>query len=220
MIDVGGQSTNYENPQVTVAEELDRLIPTVEALVDAGVVVSADTFRAEVAAAAVDAGAGLINDTAGLGDADMRAVVGEKGVPVVLMYLEGQVPLEVDAYDDGVDKHLRMAEVIRTRLDELTMAGVDQAIVDPGTGISYRSDYDRYSQSQFEIAENLQPLVALGAPVLYAVPRKADRYRNVALAALAMASGASMLRIHDVEAIGDVAWLMRHIPNKPSGGGA
>lgn len=215
VVDVGGQSTNYENPRVAVEEELDRLIPTVEALAGEGHVVSVDTFRVEVAEAALDAGAAMLNDTSGLKDEDMMALVADRAVPVVLMHLEGEQPLEVGEYDDGAGKPDRIAASLRGRLESLAAAGVGSVIVDPGTGISYRSDYDRYSQAQFEIAEHLGALTRLGCPVLYAVPRKTDRHRNVALAALAMASGAAMLRIHDVGMISDVAWLMRRLPEKP-----
>lgn len=220
VIDVGGQSTNYGNPRISLDEELDRLVPTIEALAANGFVVSVDTFRAEVAARCVEAGAALINDTAGLRDPEMLSVAAATGVGVVLMHLEGDQPLEVDGYDDAVGKPERIAGALRGRLVQLSEAGVTDVIVDPGTGISYRSDYDRYSRSQFEIAQRLGPLTTLGAPVMYAVPRKAQRYRNVALAALAMASGASMLRLHDIEMISDVAWLMRRLSHKPPDGTA
>ncbi len=215
VIDVGGQSTNYENQRVSVDEELERVVPTVDRLAHEGFVVSVDTFRAEVAAEAIGVGASLLNDTAGLVDPSMVEVVATTGIPAVLMHLEADQPLDVDGYDDAVGKPERIANRLGERLTDLGGRGIEDLILDPGTGISYRSDYDRYSQSQFEIAENLDHLTALGVPVMYAVPRKADRYRNVALAALAMASGATMLRIHDVEMIGDVAWLMRRIDDKP-----
>ena len=217
VIDVGGQSTNYQNPRIALEDEFDRVVPTVEALANDGLVVSVDTFRAEVAAASIHAGAALVNDTGGLVDPDMIDVVSAANVPVVLMHLEGDQPLEVGAYDDAGGKPERIGVELGRRLAGLAAAGVDEVIIDPGTGISYRSDYDRYSRSQFEIAESLGPLVSLGVPVMYAVPRKADRYRNGALAALAMASGAAMLRIHDVEMISDLAWLMRRLEEKPGG---
>ena len=217
VIDVGGQSTNYENRRIAVEEELDRVVPTVDSLVEAGFVVSVDTFRAKVAAEAIAVGAALINDTGGLTNTEMVAALVSTGVPAVLMHLEADQPLDVGAYDDAIGKSVRIAAQLGARMTDLREAGVSRLIVDAGTGISYRSSYDRYSRSQFEIAEHLSPLSDLGAPVMYAVPRKADRHRNVALAALAMASGASMLRIHDVAMISDVAWLMRRLEDKPGG---
>lgn len=217
VIDIGGQSTNYENPRITEEEELERVIPTVMALAQAGFIVSVDTFRPLVGAEAIAVGASLLNDTAGLVDPAMVRTAADSDAPAVLMHLEGDDPLEVGTYDDANGKPDRIATTLAQRIAELAEAGVTQVIVDPGTGISYRSDYDRHSQAQFEIAEDLAPLIDLGAPVMYAVPRKADRYRNVALATLAMAAGAAMLRIHDIEMISDVAWLMRRLKTKPGG---
>lgn len=217
VIDLGGQSTNYENPDIGVDLELERLIPTVEALVAAGHVVSIDTWKPEVAARCIEAGAGLVNDTGGLQDEAMVEVVAAAGIPAVLMHLEGAQPLEVGAYESNAGKPARIAAWMRDRIELLSSRGVSDVIVDPGVAISYRTDYDDYSRAQFEVAEHLGELVDIGRPVLYAVPRKEARYRNVSLAALAMAGGAAMLRIHDVEAIADVAWLMRRLPDKPGG---
>jgi dihydropteroate synthase len=181
VIDVGGQSTNYENPDIGVAEELRRLVPTVEALAAAGHVVSVDTWKPEVVEQVVAAGAGLINDTGGLKDPRMVEQVAAAGIPAVLMYLEADGPNAAGDYDTAAGKSARIAGAIGARRDELVAAGIREVIVDPGVAISYRS---------------------------YAVPRKEGRHRNVALAALAMHTGADMLRIHDVEMIADVARLM------------
>jgi len=215
VMDVGGQSSNYENPEIDVSVELERLLPTVRALAEAGHVVSVDTWKPEVAGRCIEAGAALINDTGGLQDERMVEVVAEAGVPAVLMHLEAAQPLDVGAYESRTGKPARIAEWMRDRVEVLANRGVVELIVDPGVAISYRTDYGEYSKAQFEVAERLHELVRVGRPVLYAVPRKEARYRNVALAALAMAAGAAMLRIHDVEAIADVAWLMRRLPGRP-----
>lgn len=208
VIDVGGQSTNYANADIGAGEELRRLLPTVEALVAAGHVVSVDTWKAEVAAAAIEAGAALVNDTGGLKDPAMVEVLAAADVPAVLMYLEAATPNEAGDYDTSVGKSRAIRAAIAARHGELAAAGVSQVIIDPGIAISYRTDYTAYTRVQFEVAAHLDRLAELDAPVLYAVPRKDDLYRNVALAALAMHSGADMLRIHDVEEIADVARLM------------
>ena len=215
VIDVGGQSTNFRNPHISTDEELDRLIPTVRALAEEGWVVSADTFRPEVAAAALDAGAALINDTSGLRDPKMIELVSTLRAPVVLMYLDGLNPLAVEAYDDSSGRTQRIAHQLDARLRDLDEAGVDSVIVDPGSAINYPLPDDRLARSQFEIAESLRPLADLSAPVLYAVSRWEKHHWNVALAALAISTGAAMLRIHDVEWIAEVAWLMRRLPHKP-----
>ena len=215
VIDVGGQSTNFRNPRISTGQELDRLIPTVERLAGEGLVVSADTFRPEVASEAIGAGAALVNDTAGLQDPEMIGLVSASRTPAVLMYLDGESPLAVEDYDDSAGRAHRIADRLRSRLDEVTEAGVDSVIVDPGSAINYRLPDDRLARSQFEIAETLGPLAALSAPVLYAVSRWEKHHWNVALAALAMAAGAAMLRIHDVEWIAEVSWLMDRLPHRP-----
>ncbi|MDH3498637.1 MAG: dihydropteroate synthase [Acidimicrobiia bacterium] len=208
IIDIGGQSTNYENPDIGVVEELRRLIPTVDALRTAGFVVSVDTWKPEVAAAVLDAGAALINDTGGLKDPKMVEVLAQTGAPAVLMYLEAGVPNDAEAYDTADGKSARIRDAIGARLAALATEGVKRLVVDPGIAISYRTDYEAYTRVQFEVAANLDRLRELDAPVLYAVPRKDGRHRNVALAALAMQSGADMLRIHDIAEIADIARLM------------
>ena len=208
VIDVGGQSTNYDNPDIGVAEEIRRLVPTVEALVAEGHLVSVDTWKAEVASAVLDAGTVLINDTGGLKDDAMIDVVADRGTPAVLMYLEAGGPNDAGDYDATDGKSLRISRAIESRRALLADRGVTKLIVDPGIAISYQTNYDAYTKVQFEVAANLDRLSAIGAPVLYAVPRKDDRHRNVALAALAMRAGADMLRVHDVAEIADVARLM------------
>ena len=198
-------------------DERHRLIPTVHALASEGWVVSADTFRPHIAQEAIAAGAALINDTSGLQDPAMVQVASETQTPVVMMYLDGKTPLLVEDYDDSPGRTQRIATRLKARLDELAMEGVTSVVVDPGSAINYRVSDDRLAKSNFDMAESLHPLATLPAPVLYAVSRWQRHHWNVALAALAMAAGASMLRIHDVEWIAEVAWLMSRMERKPGG---
>lgn len=217
VIDVGGQSTNFRKRRTSPEEEMERLVPTVEALANEGFVVSADTFRPEVAAAALDAGTALLNDTAGFNDPDMVTLAAKTRIPVVLMYLDGAHPYAVTDYDDSPGRTGRIAVHLKQRLAELAAAGIDQAIVDPGSSINYHMTDEQLARSNFDIAASLAPLVALRAPVMYAVSRWREPYWNVAQAAIAMTTGAAMLRIHDVREIAEVAWLMRQLPRPPEG---
>lgn len=212
VIDVGGQSSSFLAPRLSVTEETDRALPTVAALVGEGWAVSVDTFRPQVAEEALRAGAALVNDTSGLQHPQMVRLAAETQVPFILMYIEGPDPHHVDLYDDGAGKPQRMAARLEERRKALAEAGVDKVILDTGTGINYDTDYEHYARVQFEQAEHLGVFKALPAPVMYTVPRKDDRHRIPALAALAMAAGADMLRIHDVEIISDIAWLMGRLP--------
>ena len=215
VIDVGGQSTNFRNPHTSIREERNRLIPTIDALASEGWIVSVDTFRSQIAEEAIQAGAALINDTSGLQDPVMKQVASETRTPVVMMYLDGRNPLLVETYDDSPGRTERIAIRLKARLDDLANEGITSVIVDPGSAINYRVSDERLAKSNFEMAEALHPLTALPAPVLYAVSRWDKHHWNVALAALAMAAGATMLRIHDVELIAEVAWLMSRIGRKP-----
>ena len=208
VVDLGGQSTNYENPDIGVDEELRRLVPTVELLADNGLVVSVDTWKPQVATRAAAAGAALINDTSGLTNPEMIEAVAAAAIPAVLMYIEAPVPNDAEGYDVAHGKSARIHGWFDRRLQDLATRGVTDVIVDPGIAISYRADYDAYTRVQFEVAANLDRLAELPAPVLYAVPRKDDRYRNIVLAALAIHNGADMVRIHDIAEIADIADLM------------
>ena len=217
VIDVGGQSSSFLAPRLSAAEEMDRALPTVAALAGEGWAVSVDTFNPEVAAEALRAGAALVNDTSGLQNPQMVRLAAQTQAPFVLMYIEGPDPHNVKLQDDGAGKPQRMAARLEKRRRALAEAGVDvnKMILDTGTGINYDTDYEHYARVQFEQAEHLHAFTALSAPVMFTVPRKDDRRLIPALAALAMAAGADMLRIHDVEIVSDIAWLMGRLPRPP-----
>lgn len=211
IVDVGGESTRPGAMRVPVAEELARVLPVVRALAGRGVVVSVDTMRAEVARAAVDAGAALVNDVSGgLADPAMRGTVAALGVPYVAMHWRAH-STDMDAmarYDDVVAE---VCAELRARLDELEAAGVDPArvVVDPGLGFAKRAEHN------WALLAAMPALRALGHPVLVGASRKrflgellgtADGPRPVgerdaatdAVTALSAAAGAWAVRVHDV----------------------
>ena len=206
-IDLGGQSSHYENPELAVEEELERLLPALELLVDDGFVVAVDTWKPEVAAAAASAGAAIINDTGGLQDPAMVDVVRTAGVPAVVMYIEGENPLQVADMEFSGDKAATMAELLGRRLATLASAGITDVLVDPGLSINYRSDYRRYTLQQMEVIRRLGELRGLGHPVLIPVPRKREFPRVMAYTTLALEYGADVIRVHDVEAACDLVRL-------------
>ena len=142
IIDIGGESTRPGSVRVTLDEELSRTIPVVEALTSQGVVVSIDTMRAEVARAAVQAGASIINDVSGgKADADMFDYVARVDVPYVLMHWRGHSS-EMDTlatYNDVVEEVL--AE-ITTQCDLAEQHGIarERLVVDPGIGFAKDAD--------------------------------------------------------------------------------
>lgn len=212
LIDVGGESTRPGAERIATRVEHTRVLPVVEALTAHGILVSVDTMRAEVARAAVAAGAGIVNDVSGgLADPDMAACVAELGVPYVAMHwrAHSRRMREHAVYGDVVRDVL--AE-LRTRLDALARAGVthDQIIVDPGLGFA------KTREQSWTLLRALPRLRALGHPVLVGASRKsmlagfeeptvspgpADRDQATAMvSALAAFHGAAIVRVHDVAA--------------------
>ena len=210
VIDVGGESTRPGADPVPVDEEIDRVVPVIEAVrevpavAEGDVLVSVDTRKPPVAEAALDAGADVINDVTGLEDPRMREVVADAGCPVVVMHsVDAPVdPSNDPEYDDVV------ADVIadlRERLLLADVAGIDRerVIVDPGIG------FGKSAAESFELLGRVDEFGALGCPVLVghsykslfaAVDRGPDdrEHATVAATALAVERGADLVRVHDV----------------------
>lgn len=204
IIDVGAQSSVRGNPSLDPAEEIGRLVGPLRRLVDEGHVVSVDTWKPEVARAAIAEGAAIINDTGGMQRPEMVALAAAAGVIVVVMHLEGDDPLSVGELDVGPGKVGRTAAGLGRRIGELSRLGITQVIADPGIGITYATDYDEVTRQQLEIVRGLSTLVEVGPPVLVPIPRKAEPARVAAFIALALEHGAGVLRVHDVEVACDL----------------
>jgi dihydropteroate synthase len=209
IIDLGAQSSHFENRPLTPAEESDRLLPALELLVADGFVVSCDTWKPEVAEAAVGAGAAIVNDTGGLRDPRMVELVRASGAGAVAMHLEGENPLAVADRALDAGRPEMVAELLGARVAALRADGITgPLLVDPGLSINYRSDYEAYGQLQLATIRALDVLRAIGEPVLIPVPRKADTHRMLAYLTLSIEYGADVLRVHDVEAACDLIPLL------------
>lgn len=168
LVDVGGESTRPGAERPSIEEELRRVVPVVRELAAAGVSVSVDTMRADVAARAVAAGAVLVNDVSGgVADPAMLGVVADAGVPMVLMHWRG--------HSDHMQERTAYTDVVRDVIAELrprVAAALDAGIapehiaVDPGIGFAKTWDHN------WEILARLPEFVAIGHPVLVAVSRK------------------------------------------------
>jgi len=205
IVDVGGESTRPGAAPIDSAEERKRVIPVVAALAREGVSVSIDTMHADTAAAAVDAGAQLINDVSGgLADEGMPRVVAESGVHYVAMHWRGGADAE-PAYTDVVAD---VRTELKTRVAELVVAGVDPAriLLDPGLGFAKDAEHN------WALLGRLDEIASLGHGILIGASRKrfvgallpegaamADRdLPSAVIAALAARSGAWAVRVHDV----------------------
>ena len=220
IIDVGGESTRPGSEPVPVDEELTRVIPVVKALAAAGLLVSIDTRRARVMAAAIDAGARIVNDVTALsGDAEAMPLVVRTGVSAVLMHMKGDPRTMQDnpTYRDPVGEvHAWLAA--RVAASEAAGIGRDRLAVDPGIGFGKNLDHN------LAILANLQVYRALGCTLLIGVSRKSfilrlgggdsprDRLPGSLAAGLAaIAAGAHVLRVHDVAATRQALMVFRAI---------
>lgn len=207
LIDLGGQSSHYDSPTIPAEVEIERLLPALRLLVEDGFVVSVDTWKPEVAAACVEAGAVLVNDTGGLADPAMRRLVASPGVGAFVMYIEGPNPHAVGEVSIRSDKAHATAAWMAERLAELAADGITETIVDPGISINYRGDYEAYTRMQLEVIRSLQALRSLGRPVLVPIPRKREDHRVAAYIAMALEHAADLIRVHDVEMACDLVRL-------------
>jgi len=217
IVDVGGESTRPGAQRITADEELRRVIPVITGLASENVPVSVDTMRAEVAHAALDAGARLVNDVSGgLADPDMPRLVARAGVPYVVMHWRGHSHRMQDraVYADVVTE---VCEELRRRVDAVVAEGVDPSmiVVDPGLGFA------KLAEHNWALLVNLARLASLDGvgqefPVLVGASRKRFLGRllaapdgtprsfagsddaTVAVTALAAAAGAWCSRVHEV----------------------
>ncbi|MCK9874444.1 dihydropteroate synthase [Frankia sp. Ag45/Mut15] len=167
LIDVGGESTRPGALRVPASEEMRRVLPVVAQLAAAGVRVSVDTTRVSVAAAAVDAGAVLVNDVSGGHDPELLAMVADRGVHYVLMHARGPsaTMAEQAVYGDVV------AEVVAeldSRLEAVLAAGIaeEQVVIDPGIGFAKTSAHN------WALLGHLHAFAAFGRPLLVGTSRK------------------------------------------------
>jgi dihydropteroate synthase len=196
IIDVGAQSSYFATPLLSAEAEAERLVPAIRALKDSGFLVSADTFRAEVAAEAIAAGADLINDSDGFQDAEMMRILGAWGGPVIIPFISGANPHDPVPfnYEDPVGDILPFLESAVERARE---RGMRDILLDPGTGYRYPNvSAEAKERYQVKVYAALPRLRALGFPILVALPRKDDLDRTIELVRR-IARYADFVRAHD-----------------------
>lgn len=198
LIDVGGQSSHFDNPTLEADEEIERVVPVVSALTESGFIVSVDTWKPAVAEAAVKAGAAIVNDTGGLATSEMRQLVAATGCGVVAVHVDGDHPHDVGAVSLGADKAARIAEGFRLLMGELEPYVAERLILDPGIAINYRGNYEEYTRLQLDVIRNSAVFAPLGRPWLVPIPRKRDIHWVSAYITLALEHRADIIRVHDV----------------------
>lgn len=222
IIDIGGESTRPNATPVSLEEELARVIPVIKALRNQiAVPISIDTMKPEVAEKAIQAGASFINDVSGFRLKEMIALAKKTGVQICLMHMR-ETPLtmqETPFYEEGIMTHL--LSWFEKQITQLLKAGLlpEQIVLDPGIG------FGKTVADNLKILHNLPKFKALGFPLLIGMSRKSflakicqkpnSHLLSATLAAntVAMLSGASYIRVHDVREHRDAIVVLDSLHN-------
>ncbi|MBF9252874.1 dihydropteroate synthase [Pontibacter sp. 172403-2] len=207
VLDIGGYSSRPGAVDVPVQEELARVIPAIAAIVKAfpDAILSVDTFRAEVAEAAIEAGAAIVNDiSGGLLDEAMFETVARLQVPYILMHMR-DTPQTMADMAKYADVGTEVLDELQMQVAKLRQLGVKDIILDPGFGFAKTINHN------FELLNRLSELRIFGLPILAGLSRKSMAYKflgidqaealpgTIALNTMALLQGAAILRVHDVK---------------------
>ena len=206
-LDMGGQSTRPSSELLTASQESGRVIPAIEAILNShpGAIISIDTFYAEVAAAAVKAGAAIVNDISG-GEMDkaMIKTVADLQTPYICMHMKG-TPQTMQSLAEYNNVTTEVAEYFTKKISDCEKAGIRDIIIDPGFGFAKNAGHN------FQLLKQLDRLQSFGKPILAGLSRKSTVYKTLGTTAqnalngttvlntIALLNGASILRVHDVK---------------------
>jgi dihydropteroate synthase len=228
IIDIGGESTRPGSERISVQEELDRVLPVISALYDSGTAISIDTMRVEVAKAAIEAGACIINDVSGgKADPEMLGYVATLETPYILMHWRGpsNVMNTLTTYNDVVAD---VTKEISDQVEVAVSAGIarERIAIDPGIGFAKTVDQN------WPILKHLDVLEGLGLPILMGASRKkflgellakdgvardSDERESAttAISTLMSARGLWAVRVHDVKSSSDAVAVVDRIAKTP-----
>jgi dihydropteroate synthase len=207
IIDIGGQSTRPGSTRVSVNEELERVIPAIEKVIREfpNAFISIDTFYAEVAREAVNAGAGIVNDiSAGSIDPAMFETVATLNVPYILMHMKGE-PSTMHHDTKYNDVFSAVSTFLMDKIAALNALGIHDIIIDPGFG------FGKNTQQNFTLLKRLREFSIFPFPLMAGLSRKGMVYKTLSVTAdealngtavlntIALLNGASILRVHDVK---------------------
>lgn len=216
IIDIGGESTRPGSKPVSIYEEMNRVLPVIDELVNKiKIPLSIDTYKSEVAKKALDSGVSMVNDITALrGDKNLASLVAEYNIPICLMHMKGEpINMQVNpTYDDVV---IEIRGFLQERIDLAVSSGIDSSniIIDPGLGFGKRTGNG--IEDNLEILYRLSELKELGYPILIGASRKTfignacgynrqlsvdERLEgSIAAASTAVLNGADIVRVHDVK---------------------
>jgi len=223
ILDIGGQCTKPGSQRISAQQELERVIPVIEAVHAAypGIILSIDTYSSEVAKAAVTAGASMVNDISGGNlDEEMITAVAELKVPYVCMHMQGTpATMQKEPMYNNVVKEVLDHFIIK--LEECRKAGITDVIIDPGFG------FGKTIEHNFRLLKSLSILSITMRPILAGLSRKGTIYKTLGVTAaealngttvlntMALMNGASILRVHDVKEAREAVTLFNAYKKAP-----
>jgi dihydropteroate synthase len=210
IVDVGGESTRPGSKPVSAVEEIRRIMPVIEALVDMNVWVSVDTSKPEVMRASIEAGAAMINDVKALQAPGALKAVAEGGVTACLMHMQGE-PRSMQTNPRYGNVVTEVKDFLWRRVETAQAAGIprEHLVIDPGFG------FGKTLEHNIELLRHLDSFLDIGVPLMVGLSRKSmlgkitgnevgDRvHASIAAALLALMKGARIFRVHDVKASRD-----------------
>lgn len=220
-LDIGGYSSRPGAEAISEAEELQRVLPPIEAIVKVfpEAIISIDTFRASVAKFTIEAGAALINDiSAGSLDPDMLNVVSSLKVPYIMMHMRGN-PQTMTQHADYENISKEVLQYFSEKIAAARALGIDDIVVDPGFGFA------KTRKLNFELLNNLELFKHLEVPYLVGLSRKSMIYKTLGitvknalngttvLQTIALLKGASIVRVHDVKEAQECITLIQNLKN-------
>jgi dihydropteroate synthase len=219
ILDIGGQSTRPKSEQISVDEELQRVLPAIQVIHKnfPEQIISVDTFYSKVAKEAIAAGASIVNDvSAGTIDPDLLSTVAELSVPYVLMHMSGK-PKDMQSKPEYKNVTLDVFDFLNFKIAEITNLGIHDTIIDVGFG------FGKTTSHNFQLLRQLSFFKQLNKPVMVGLSRKATIYKTLGITpeealngttfmhTIALLNGANILRVHDVkEAIQAITLYMEY----------
>ena len=222
-LDIGGYSSRPGADDVSETEELQRVLPAVEAIIKEfpEAIISVDSFRSKVAKSAIEAGAAIVNDiSGGTKDIEMLSAVSKLKVPFIAMHMRG-TPQTMSQLTEYTNITRDVLAYFSERLAAARAAGIDDIIADPGFGFA------KTRAQSFELLNNLELFKHLEVPYLIGVSRKSMIYKTIettadnalngttALHAIALLKGVSILRVHDVQEAVECVSLLQAMQTNP-----
>lgn len=218
IIDIGAVSTRPGAGSIQAREEILRLVPALNAIRRQfpGIIISVDTFHAETARAAVENGAGMINDIYAGRHQGMLEAIGSLGVPYVMMHMKGE-PVNMQEDPSYSDVLAEVSYFFEKRIAAAREAGIHQLIIDPGFG------FGKTTEHNYRLLAGLETFLSFGLPVMAGISRKSMIYKTlgtlpgdalagtIALNTIALLKGASILRVHDVREAADTVRMVQEV---------